>query len=593
MKKTILFVFAMILAMNSKADQIWWGYFSDNDANSIVYDGYLGWGSATTVDAGVKILKSNPLTNGGTIKSVRFWLGDDISAISSDVTVWISKNLPSKVSGADYTQTVSKSALTGRLNEVELTTPYSIGDEDFYIGYSFRINTGAWPVMGGGKDTDNGWYYRVEEGQWDNLFGQGYGNLAFQILLDGVTLSNYSVTPSDFGTRYVEKGGVTYVPVTITNYGSEAITSINYTINNSDEQNISIDALGFNSSTDILIPFNADNDTRKNAKTFTITKVNGNDNEATVPSSTGALITISEKLTPIPVVEEFTGTWCGWCTVGYDGMEKTKETYGDKVVLIAAHNSDPMEIADYNPVSSRATGYPSSTVNRSMDIYPSISGLASAVDQSLNNVTVGEIAATASWADEAMTTVKINTETKFVYSEDEGNYGIAFVLIEDGMSGSGSEWAQSNYLSGNADYAESNPFWYNSPAKVTDVIFNHVAVAAWDILNGVNGSVSPTIVADEIQQFSFDADIKSKSVIQDKSKLKIAALLIDRTTGIIVNAAEAVIQDYNATGINTVQKSSMKDAGRYLLDGRKVSTPHSGLNIIKMSDGTIRKEFVK
>ena len=305
----------------------------------------------------------------------------------------------------------------------------------------------------------------------------------------------------------------------------------------------------------------------------------GRINEATVPSSTGALITISEKLTPIPVVEEFTGTWCGWCTVGYDGMEKTKETYGDKVVLIAAHNSDPMEIADY--------------INRSMDIYPSISGLASAIDQSLNNVTIGEIAATASWADEAMTTVKINTETKFVYSEDEGNYGIAFVLIEDGMSGSGSEWAQSNYLSGNADYAESNPFWYNSPAKVTDVIFNHVAVAAWDILNGVNGSVSPTIVADEIQQFSFDADIKSKSVIQDKSKLKIAALLIDRTTGIIVNAAEAVIQDYNATGINTVQKSSMKDAGRYLLDGRKVSTPHSGLNIIKMSDGTIRKEFVK
>ena len=84
MKKIILFVFAMILAMNSKADQIWWGYFSDNDANSLVYDGYLGWGSATTVDAGVKILKSNPLTNGGTIKSVRFWLGDDISAISSD-----------------------------------------------------------------------------------------------------------------------------------------------------------------------------------------------------------------------------------------------------------------------------------------------------------------------------------------------------------------------------------------------------------------------------------------------------------------------------------------------------------------------------
>lgn len=148
-----------------------------------------------------------------------------------------------------------------------------------------------------------------------------------------------------------------------------------------------------------------------------------------------------------------------------------------------------------------------------------------------------------------MTAIKIDTETKFAYTDNEGDYGIAFVLIEDGMSGSGSQWAQSNYLSGDANYATSNPFWYNAPSMVSNVTFNHVAVAAWDILNGVDGSVSPTIVV-----------------------------------GIL---------DYNATGVNTVQKSSVQDSGRYLLDGRKVSSPHSGLNIIKMSDGTIRKEFVK
>ena len=33
--------------------------------------------------------------------------------------------------------------------------------------------------------------------------------------------------------------------------------------------------------------------------------------------------------------------------------------------------------------------------------------------------------------------------------------------------------------------------------------------------------------------------------------------------------------------------------GRYTLDGKRISKPQHGLNIIKMSDGTTRKEFVK
>ena len=42
-------------------------------------------------------------------------------------------------------------------------------------------------------------------------------------------------------------------------------------------------------------------------------------------------------------------------------------------------------------------------------------------------------------------------------------------------------------------------------------------------------------------KYSKEIDISSKSIIQDKSKLKVAVLLIDRTTGNIVNASQTAI----------------------------------------------------
>ena len=107
-------------------EQLWWGYFTDKDAENLSYEGYLGYSQATTINTAICIPAGHPIAGGGTVKAVRFWLGDDISAISSDVTLWISGSLPDNVSSAAYTQTIAKSSLKTRLNEIELTTPYSI-----------------------------------------------------------------------------------------------------------------------------------------------------------------------------------------------------------------------------------------------------------------------------------------------------------------------------------------------------------------------------------------------------------------------------------------------------------------------------------
>lgn len=576
--------------------QFWWGYLADSDVRGMETDGYLGYSKACTIDAAIHVPENHAIVGNGQLKAVRFWLGSDISAISSDLRIWISSTLPSgNTSTATFTMTVPKASLKSGLNEIELTRSFNVDNQGFYVGYSFSISRKAYPVLGGGEDTPDAFFYRYTGQSWIDFYGYDYGKLALQLLVDGVTLSENSAAVSDFGTSYVEKGNTVNVPVRILNAGKSPVRSIGYTITTNgvatDEATVSLNGLAFNNSTYVNIPFAADADTRNYDKLLTITKVNGAENANTANTASGSLITVTEKPVAMPVVEEFTGTWCGYCPVGIVGMQHAHNTFGDKVALIAVHNDDPMEITDYNAIMNQVSSFPSSFIDRQIDAYPSAYYLNYYLSRELNRTTVASMELEAQWQDESQNAINIDTKTKFVYSDDNGQYGIAHVLVEDGMKGTTSSWAQSNYFTGESG-DESMQFWYSAASKVTGLEFDHVAVAAWNIGRGADGSVSTTIEAGEVQDHHFEADIANRTIIQDKSKLSVIALLIDRTNGTIVNAAKARIMDH-VTGITSAGTTQNKPESYYTVDGKRLAAPQRGLNIVRMSDKTVRKAIVK
>lgn len=54
------------------------------------------------------------------------------------------------------------------------------------------------------------------------------------------------------------------------------------------------------------------------------------------------------------------------------------------------------------------------------------------------------------------------------------------------------------------------------------------------------------------------------------------------------------IIEMDATGINSVTLTpNAKEASRYSADGQQLATPAKGLNIVKYSDGSVRKVIVK
>ena len=82
-------------------------------------------------------------------------------------------------------------------------------------------------------------------------------------------------------------------------------------------------------------------------------------------------------------------------------------------------------------------------------------------------------------------------------------------------------------------------------------------------------------------------DISANKLIQNKSNLSLAALLINRNHGRIVNAAQVKLS--NETGINGVNTENVVETANYNIGGVRTSGKAKGLNIVRMSNGKVVK----
>ena len=89
-------------------------------------------------------------------------------------------------------------------------------------------------------------------------------------------------------------------------------------------------------------------------------------------------------------------------------------------------------------------------------------------------------------------------------------------------------------------------------------------------------------------------DSAHNSLWQDKTKLKVCVLLINLSTKKIENAAKCIITDGSATGISAVEEgqNTVIELERYTLEGRRIHNPQKGINIVRYSDGSVRREIV-
>ena len=582
---------------------------------------------------------------GNSIDVIGFYLVDK-SALTN-VKCWIAKDLPSNLTtdcmyAADVTSL--SDLMTSGLPCLVKTSGVKVPEGGCYVGYSFDVSDltaeyGQYPIaFDGGIDKEGGAYLKFTGEDWSNMYGRGFGNLLTMVQMSGDNFVGdaASFSKTSFNRVIGAVNGTAKVKATVMGEGVNPVTSLSYTVKDlstgavSSEQTVSADGIAFYETGSVVFEIPVGSEYSLSDKEITITKVNGEANAATDNvSMTGPVLVVTREVPRNIVEEEFTATGCPYCTRGYAGMDALHDKYPDRFIGIAVHGdvnySDPMRITDYNTVMSGIGGFPTALLNRINEVDPYFGSSSGTLLGIVNDVesymgpAEAEVVVSPVW-NEDQTVIEVNTNVTFLYNGDTAPYALGYVLLADGLTGTSYNWWQYNGYYGATGLATEpylnawttrgtivegmfQDYYGNSidACMVQDMVYDHIAIKATSVSKGVSGSIKAPIVADQVQThtttFNLSNGVKSKTgdnLLQDKSKLKVVALLFNTKTGEIVNAAQSEIAPYGSTGIENVSNSAdnVKEVARYSIDGTQLNAPAKGINIVKMSDGTTRKVLV-
>ena len=587
------------------------GYFNTDDC-----DNYLGATSITGNNKVAIVLTADDLVPyyDKKIVGVRFNLGQGETSTGvfvENVKInngTITENTAIVTSDKSVTSAAGAKN-TGEWHEVMFDNKVEINSsfEALLVGYCYKQKSNNYPI--GVSSKVEGPFYvfanipasKGGNGEnWYQINSGGYG-LSIQLIVEGDFAPN-AVQPLDFGDVVVTKGKTKNVAVSLFNLGSK-LSSIDYTIaldgKAGAEQHLDFGKdYGVGGTHTVEIPFAADSKIGTSTVTLTITKVNGVENANATKTATGTLYTVEREFVKRSVVEEGTGTDCGYCPRGHVVMHNMHNLYGDQFIGIALHqrsSTDPMYNVSYN---LGFKNFPQCMVNRSNGFLDPYDQMPAVLKASLNEIALAEVTVAGTFTDED---TKVNA-TASVESLVAGDYDIAFMLTADGLTGKTTSWKQQNYFSkghsGNPYKSKSSmpediQFLWDKGSSYVET-YNDVLISS-SYVSSNNKATLPTLVANGTVSSEYTMKMPTKVALKKALKLDqiyVVALLLDKKTGAIVNAGRARVT--GSTGIEDVTSGTEATVvARYTVNGVQVSAPVKGVNILKMSDGTTRKVLVK
>lgn len=269
------------------------------------------------------------------------------------------------------------------------------------------------------------------------------------------------------------------------------------------------------------------------------------------------------------VCEEGTGTWCGWCVRGIVGLHDMAAKYPDQFIGIAVHNSDAMQHAAYANflVNMGINGYPGSIINRQRgSVDPSFGNLEKAL-KAMPQYSEVDVNCEA---DLSATNFSIRAIVKPLVNIDNANYSVVFVMTEDHISE-----MQSNYYAGGGSGVMGG---YEKLGSSVKVDFLDVARYIWPLNNPESEPAAQLPTTMEAgQSYSVEHKVSPSSVThKDIDNLNCIAIVIDRETGLVVNAGKF---EQRLTGIDTVLAPEAPAVPAYNLAGQRISGNHHGIAI--------------
>lgn len=350
--------------------------------------------------------------------------------------------------------------------------------------------------------------------------------------------------------------------LTVVNAGTTAINSfdvnLNYGGNNYFQSVTAVNVASTSNYTVTLnsLPLVAGNQ----VYTATISNVNGTtddiSNDDTLVGSINPVVPATGKMV---VSEEGTGTWCQWCPRGAVFMDQFNVKYSQFWAGIAVHNGDPMTVTDYDAsFGALISGYPSALVDRGSDVDPS--GMTPDFLTRVQIAPKAFITNGATW-DATTRTLNVSVTADFQASANN-NYKLACVLTEDGVTGTGSGYNQSNAYSGGNNGVMGGFETLGNPVPAAQMIYDHVARAIAPSFSGYTNSFPATVASGDQHTINFSFTLPTT---WDENEIHIIGLLID-PTGKIDNAGKATITEAVTNGYVNGSNAGLFEASENQLD---------------------------
>ena len=582
---------------------VYWSYFNGSASswNSI------GIGQAATLSVAVKL---PDVLAGGTLKSINIPIK---SSSMTEVTAWVRTNLDGE--NLVLVNVPSNSFVPGSYVKAPLTEDFTIPATDVYVGYTFT-STAQFPVAVGAGSQPNSLFLKINDDGWGDYSNQGFGISPLQLSIANLNLSEYNVKLRDLESLILSPNKPFKARLTVDSNGKNAIKTIDYTIEidgKKEQKQFTFKTpipAGLNQSGIAEVEGTSPSDHKYYTVKVTLDKVNGQNYDKTA-SVSAEFINILRNAPRRTVVEEYTGTGCGWCTRGWVGMEFMKEHYQDQFVGIAFHqynNNDPMYVANYfSRTSLGLDGAPSCSMNRKMVMDP-FEGSGAGIWQDLllmnEEPPLVDVSATGVWND---TKTAVDVTANIEPLTDGLGFTVAYVLTADQLSGTTAEWRQSNYyyqyssssLPTNPDLAQFGNGGKNGQSSVF-LTFNDVMIGS--SYNSMGRNLAPVIdgstnaVAGTVYEGKYSVKMPTKTVLKNAIKIDQVfanVLIISNKTGEILNAVRVKVgEDTNAIDDANVA-DDVHEVACYSLDGRRLDAPQKGVNIVKFSNGKTMKKVKK
>ncbi len=230
-----------------------------------------------------------------------------------------------------------------------------------------------------------------------------------------------------------------------------------------------------------------------------------------VTSSKLTIKSINPTHTTKVLLEDYTGTWCGYCPeMAYKIEQVVKEK--ENVIAVAIHNDRSFPKFKGTDKLLRALnipGYPTGTINRIYQWTKWLSSPEQVYHYLSEKKNLGLAINSSLSGEELAVKVKVHYDVK-----SKGQNKLVVYLLENGL------------IASQANYYNENPLshWYQKGNPIEDFEHNHVARM---VMTDVFGDIIPDDKNATGSTYEKDFKVTLPNYIKDKSKLEIVAFVVD------------------------------------------------------------------